>query len=141
MLFRLERETGIHDWIITGFSVFFVTLRRRLVREALVHSIKATFAFAAMSDTGVESTLPPLGFISLDIHFHRPPGDPYNNKTWPFPIIREEAENSTESVVVTGKEYDGAFIDRFVEAGQKLAAKGCVGIITSCGFLAMAQPE
>ena len=94
-----------------------------------------------MSETAVDSTLPPLGFISIDIHFHRPPGDPYNNKTWPFPILREQAENSTESAVVTGDEYDGAFIDSFVKAGQKLAAKGCVGIITSCGFLAMAQPE
>lgn len=44
-------------------------------------------------------------------------------------------------MVVTGQEYDEAFIARFVEAGQKLAAKGCVGIVTSCGFLAMAQPE
>lgn len=94
-----------------------------------------------MSETAVNSTLPPLGFISIDIHFHRPPGDPYNEKTWPFPILREQAENSTESDVVTGGEYDNAFIDRFVDAGQKLVAKGCVGIITSCGFLAMAQPE
>lgn len=94
-----------------------------------------------MSETAGNSTLPPLGFISIDIHFHRPPGDPYNDKTWPFPILREQAENSTESDVVTGEEYGNAFIDRFVDAGQKLVAKGCVGIITSCGFLAMAQPE
>lgn len=94
-----------------------------------------------MSETSIDATLPPLGFISIDIHFHRPSGDPYNKRTWPFPILREQAKNSTESVVVTNKGYDEAFIDRFVEAGLKLAAKGCVGIITSCGFLAMAQPE
>lgn len=94
-----------------------------------------------MSGDSIDGSLPPLGFISIDIHFHRPPGDPYNDKTWPFPILREQAENSTESMVVTGKEYDEEFIDRFVEAGRKLAARGCVGIITSCGFLAMAQLE
>jgi hypothetical protein len=85
--------------------------------------------------------LPPLGFIAVDIHFSRPPGDPFNEQTWPFPLIREQAEGSTESQIVTNGEYDAAFIERFVDAGLKLAARGCVGIITSCGFLAMAQPE
>lgn len=85
--------------------------------------------------------LPALGFIAVDLHFNRPPGDPFNEKTWPFPLIREQAEGSTESQIVTNGRYDAAFIDRFVDAGLRLAARGCVGIITSCGFLAMAQPE
>lgn len=134
MLTHLECETEISHWLITIFSLSSFILHRNLGQ-------KATFAFTAMGETAGNSTLPPLGFISIDIHFHRPPGDPYNDKTWPFPILREQAEDSTESDVVTGEEYDNAFIDRFVDAGQKLVAKGCVGIITSCGFLAMAQPE
>jgi hypothetical protein len=32
-------------------------------------------------------------------------------------------------------------LDRFVRTGQRLADRGAVGIMTSCGFLAMAQPE
>ncbi|KAL3293192.1 aspartate racemase protein [Colletotrichum asianum] len=85
--------------------------------------------------------LPPLGFISIDLDIHRPPGDPYNEKTWPFPLIREMAEGSKVSQVVSSDQYDSAFIDRFVDAGLRLAARGCVGIITSCGFLAMAQAD
>ncbi|VUC35934.1 unnamed protein product [Clonostachys rosea] len=84
---------------------------------------------------------PPLGFIATDIHFPRPPGDPFHEQTWPFPLIREQARGSTESDIVTGTKYDDAFIERFVEAGKKLADRGCIGIITSCGFLAMAQNE
>ncbi|KAI0593985.1 hypothetical protein F4775DRAFT_596678 [Biscogniauxia sp. FL1348] len=84
--------------------------------------------------------LPALGFISIDVTIHRPSGDPFNEKTWPFPIIREKADNSSETQVVS-KSYDDAFIDRFVDAGKRLAQRGAVGIITSCGFLAMAQPE
>lgn len=84
---------------------------------------------------------PPLGFISLDIILHRPPGDPYNQQTWPFPLIREKAVDTPESAIVTATAYDSAFLDRFVEAGTKLAARGAIGIITSCGFLAIAQSE
>ncbi|KAF2008882.1 hypothetical protein BU24DRAFT_429143 [Aaosphaeria arxii CBS 175.79] len=86
-------------------------------------------------------SLPPLGFISLDIILHRPPGDPYNQNTWPFPLIREKARDTSESAVVTATAYDDAFLDRFVEAGKRLAARGAIGIITSCGFLAIAQSE
>ncbi|KAL2815805.1 hypothetical protein BDW59DRAFT_166620 [Aspergillus cavernicola] len=94
-----------------------------------------------MPTSNNKPSLPPLGFIAIDIHFHRPPGDPFNQQTWPFPLIRIQAEGSSESQVVTNDTYDDEFIDRFVQAGSKLAAQGCVGIITSCGFLAMAQPE
>lgn len=89
----------------------------------------------------VASRPPALGFIAIDVHFTRPSGDALNGNTWPFPLIRVQAEHSSVKQVVTNHTYDDAFIDRFVQAGLKLAAKGCVGIITSCGFLAMAQPE
>lgn len=85
--------------------------------------------------------LPPLGFISVDVHFPRPPGDPFNPQSWPFPLIHERAEGSTESQIVTGGKYDDALIDRFVDAGMRLAERSCVGIITSCGFVVMAQDE
>lgn len=87
------------------------------------------------------SQLPPLGFIAVECYFTRPPGDPWNEQTWPFPLIRERAEGSGESQLVTKGRYDHAFLDRFVDAGMRLAKRGCVGLITSCGFLAMAQPQ
>ncbi|KAI7150374.1 hypothetical protein KC344_g73 [Hortaea werneckii] len=73
---------------------------------------------------------PPLGFIALDIHFTRPPGDPWNEDTWPFPLLREYAEGSKEEQVVTSGKYDDAFLERFAAAGKRLADRGCVGIIT-----------
>jgi hypothetical protein len=88
-----------------------------------------------------QTSSPPLGFISVNITIHRPPGDPYNTQTWPFPIIHERAANTPESAVVSSAAYDDAFIDRFVDAGERLAKRGAVGVITSCGFLAIAQPE
>ncbi|KAF2798715.1 hypothetical protein K505DRAFT_295997 [Melanomma pulvis-pyrius CBS 109.77] len=85
------------------------------------------------------TALPPLGFLAVEVTIHRPPGDPFNPQTWPFPLLHETVPGSTESQIVTKAQYDDAFIERFVAAGKRLAKKGAVGIITSCGFLAMAQ--
>ncbi|KAK9781617.1 putative Aspartate/glutamate racemase family protein [Seiridium cardinale] len=88
-----------------------------------------------------DTPLPPLGFICIDCKLHRPPGDPFNGYTWSFPLIHEKADNSPVSAVVSSDKYDDGFVDRFVDAGMRLAERGAVGIITSCGFLAMAQQE
>ncbi|TVY45474.1 Dimethlysulfonioproprionate lyase [Lachnellula occidentalis] len=88
-----------------------------------------------------ESKLPPLGFVAVEVNILRPPGDPFNERTWPFPLIREKMSGSTESQIVTRDGYDSDFIDRFVDASLRLAERGAVGIITSCGFLAMAQQQ
>lgn len=87
------------------------------------------------------SQLPPLNFIAVECYLTRPPGDPWNEHTSSFPLLRETAAGSGVSQVVTDKRYDQAFLDRFVEAGLNLVERGCVGIITSCVFLAMAQPQ
>lgn len=84
-------------------------------------------------------SLPPLGFIAIECFFSRPPGDPFTYETWTFPLIRQLAIGTSEDQVVTNTDYDDAFLDRFVDAGKALADKGCVGLITSCGFLALAQ--
>jgi hypothetical protein len=91
------------------------------------------------SSNGTDNSLPPLGFIAIECFFTRPPGDPYTEQTWTFPLIRQLAVGTAESQVVTIADYDDAFLDRFVDAGKALAEKGCVGLITSCGFLALAQ--
>jgi hypothetical protein len=87
----------------------------------------------------IDSALPPLGFIAIECFFTRPPGDPYNEQTWTFPLLRQLAFGTAESQVVTSTDYDDKFLDRFVDSGKALADKGCVGLITSCGFLALAQ--
>lgn len=87
------------------------------------------------------SDLPPLGFLAVEVNIHRPPGDPYNPRTWPFPLLHELVPGSQEKQIVSKETYDAEFINRFVASGKKLAEKGCVGIITSCGFLAMAQRQ
>lgn len=43
--------------------------------------------------------------------------------------------------VVSTKEYPEDLIQNVANAAKILADKGCVGILTSCGFLAMAQQE
>ncbi|KAH6886300.1 hypothetical protein B0T10DRAFT_461751 [Thelonectria olida] len=88
---------------------------------------------------GEPTERPPLGFLAVEVDIFRPPGDPFNETTWEFPLIREKVTGTGESQIVTDSAYDDAFIDRFVAAGLKLAQRGAVGIITSCGFLAMAQ--
>lgn len=88
----------------------------------------------------ITPSLPPLGFIAVDVHFHSLPGNLFNELIWPFPIIEAQAEGSQLGQIVTKDNYPEDFLDRFVEVAKKLASKGCLGIITSCGFLAMAQP-
>jgi hypothetical protein len=83
----------------------------------------------------------PLGFIAVEVFIHRPPGDPYNSLTWPFPLIHEIVPGSSESQIVSQDHYDDEFIERCVAAGKRLAMRGAVGIITSCGFLVLAQKK
>lgn len=92
------------------------------------------------ADTNAQN-LPALGFLAIEVQIHRPPGDPFNHNTWPFPLIHAVVPQSSESEIVTAHVYPSDVIDRFVTAGKELAEKGCVGIITSCGFLALAQRE
>ena len=94
-----------------------------------------------MSTTRPRAPLPPLGFIVSEMNFHRPPGDPWNDRTWDFPIIKAVAKDSLLVRLVSGDGYDADFINNYVAAGQELADKGCIGLLTSCGFLAMAQNE
>ncbi|KAH7014395.1 uncharacterized protein B0I36DRAFT_255474 [Microdochium trichocladiopsis] len=85
--------------------------------------------------------LPPLGFLAVEVDIHRPPGDPFNERTWPFSLIKELVPGSGESTIVSSSPYDEEFIDRVVAAACRLKERGAVGVITSCGFLANAQPR
>lgn len=81
--------------------------------------------------------VPPLGLIMLDTRFARPPGDVGHAASWPFPVLFETVRGATARRVVGGQDADLA--DAFVQAGERLRARGAVGIITSCGFLAARQ--
>lgn len=136
----------IDVWLLIAVEVDSIGLLNSVFAEIEIVTLaivaKSTPAIENMSShSGPEQELPPLGFIAIELDIHRPCGDPYNEQTWPFPLIRETAEGSKVSQVVTSEQYDSAFIGRFVDAGLRLAERGCVGIITSCGFLAMAQAE
>lgn len=90
---------------------------------------------------GQNINVSPLGFISVDVDIERPVGDPFNEATWPFPVLKELAEGSQLNNIVTSENYPEEFLVGIVSAGEKLQQKGCVGIITDCGFLAGAQRE
>ena len=112
------------------------------VPNHLVNPIKTTRNNIKMTNyTPTDrKTLPPLGFLAVECFFYRPSGDAFNSNTWAFPLIRELATGSKENVLVSKDDYNEAFLDSFVQAGKRLAERGAVGIITSCGFLAQAQP-
>ena len=85
--------------------------------------------------------LPPLGALCLDYtdDIHRPPGDPLNPESFVFPLVHERVNNATVRNIVFSGVLDETLIDNFVDACNKLEAKGAIGVITSCGFLAQIQ--
>ncbi|SCV02397.1 LANO_0F17612g1_1 [Lachancea nothofagi CBS 11611] len=85
--------------------------------------------------------LPALGALCLDYtdDIHRPPGDPLNALSFPFPLLFEKVQKASLWNVVSSREYPDEFLQQFVDACVKLANRGAVGIITSCGFLSQVQ--
>jgi len=78
-----------------------------------------------------------LGLLTLATRFPRVPGDVGCAETFAFPVrIAEVAGASVDAVV---HRPDDALVAAFVAAGHTLAAEGCNGIATTCGFLARWQ--
>lgn len=73
----------------------------------------------------------------LDTDFPRPPGDVGHPDSWRMPVIFGRVPGASVRAVVHSN--PSALVDLFVEAGNKLAEQGAVGLITSCGFLAAVQ--
>ena len=80
-----------------------------------------------------------LGVLMLDTRFPRPPGDIGNATTWPFPV-RYRIVRGAHTFRVIG-ELDESLRQPFLDAARELAAEGVQLITTSCGFLAMIQPD
>lgn len=72
----------------------------------------------------------------LDTQFLRPLGDAGNPDSWPFPTIIERVDGAFAQPVVSGT-YTA--VESFVEAGQRLVARGACAITTTCGFLVRHQ--
>jgi hypothetical protein len=84
-------------------------------------------------------TPPPLGILMLDTRFPRVPGDVGNAATWPFPVRYSVVRDASPERIVRGEAR--GLVEAFAAAGRELAAEGAVGIITTCGFLALHQRE
>ncbi len=79
----------------------------------------------------------PLGILMLDTAFPRLRGDVGCAATFAFPVrIAAVAGASVDAVVHRASD---TLLPAFVAAGRALADEGCVGIATTCGFLARWQ--
>jgi len=81
-----------------------------------------------------------LGIIMLDTKFPRLRGDVGNARTWPFPVSYRIVEGALPERMAQA-DPDPDLIAPFVEAARALEAEGVRAICTSCGFLAVNQPE
>ncbi len=80
-----------------------------------------------------------VGVMLLDADLPRPVGDIANGRTFPFPIHYEVTGGATVPQVV--EEAAAGLLDRFVDCGRRLVARGARVLATSCGFLAINQKE
>jgi hypothetical protein len=80
-----------------------------------------------------------LGILTLATRFPRIEGDLGSPATFAFPVrIAQVAGASVDAVV---HRPDDALLGDFIAAGRDLAAQGCIGIVTTCGFLVRWQRE
>lgn len=84
---------------------------------------------------------PPLGILILDTRFERIEGDVGCATSFPFPVRYHRVDGATVARVVSGPADDDELFERFVAGGLALAAAGCIGIATTCGFLARWQRQ
>lgn len=80
-----------------------------------------------------------LGILMLDTHFPRILGDVGNMDSWPFPVRYGIVPGATPAAVICDDMEP--FVTSFIEEGRRLIAEGCIGIATTCGFLALIRPR
>ena len=85
------------------------------------------------------NTQAPLGILMLETRFPRILGDVGNPQTWPFPVRYGVVTGATPQAIVC--EDIDPFVQAFINKGRTLVAEGCVGIATTCGFLALIRPQ
>ena len=82
---------------------------------------------------------PPLGILVLDTAFPRVRGDVGCADTFSFPVRLKMVECATVDRVV--HQPSAPLLPAFIAAARELAAGGCVGIVTTCGYLARWQRD
>ena len=80
-----------------------------------------------------------LGILMLDNAFDRFPGDLGNPASFDFPVLYARTLGATTEAITTIS--DNAFLAPFTASALRLVDQGAHGIVTSCGFLAIYQPE
>ncbi|MEP7276111.1 MAG: aspartate/glutamate racemase family protein [Betaproteobacteria bacterium] len=80
-----------------------------------------------------------LGILALDTAFPRIPGDVGGAGTFGFAVRIATVRGATVDVTVHGPR--DSLLPEFISAGQALAAQGCDGIVTTCGFLVRWQRQ
>lgn len=81
----------------------------------------------------------PLGILILETAFERIRGDIGCAASFDFPVRYFTVPGATPDTVV--HRPDAALLPAFIEGGLALAREGCLGIATTCGFLARWQRE
>jgi len=79
----------------------------------------------------------PLGILMLETGFARPPGDIGNPASFAFPVLFASVPGASAARVV--RERATGLLEPCIAAGERLARQGAVGLMTSCGFLALHQ--
>jgi hypothetical protein len=80
-----------------------------------------------------------LGILTLDTAFPRIRGDVGCPETFDFPVKYATIAGADPEEVV--HRASDAALPLFVEAARRLVDEGCIGIATTCGFLARWQRE
>lgn len=80
-----------------------------------------------------------LGILMLETRFPRRLGDIGNPGSFDFPVRYLTVTGATAARVVQGRAQ--GLLQPFVDAARRLIDDGAAAITTSCGFLALFQPE
>lgn len=92
-------------------------------------------------EVGEPGGLPTLGIMMLNTRFPRVVGDIGNPATFDFPVRYQVIEQATVDRVVRPDQPAADLVEPMIQAAERLAAAGVVGLTTSCGFFAAWQAE
>ena len=81
----------------------------------------------------------PIGVLSLESYFAKPPGHVKNAGTFGFPVTFKVVKGATTKKLVD--HADRSLLEPFIAAAQELESEGVEAITGSCGFLVLFQRE